>query len=319
MRISAKLFPSLLLSFAWMLPTHCKAQTQRKEDGTLSIQFARRIEVMFRSRVDLPPTAEVQVGPRTPSELPGYDQISVTYSVQGQTSQPTQFLISRDGKTVAQFNKFDISQDPRTLVPEANRPARGGPETAPVRIVVFDDLECPYCARLNAAIFPAILDRYKDQVRIIYRDYPSEGHPWAMHAAIDTSCLGQQSAPAYWTAVDTIHRQAGDLGGQEHSLAKANTDLDTLVRGAGQQQKVDLPALNACIEKQDATAIKQSELEGQTLGVVRTPTLFINGAKIEGAVPLDFLFKMIDNALLAQGQTPPPPYSAPSPSAPALH
>ena len=54
----------------------------------------------------------------------------------------------------------------------AGRPARGGPANAPVMIVGYDDLECPYCAQMNAEIFPALLDRYKDQVRVVYRDFP---------------------------------------------------------------------------------------------------------------------------------------------------
>jgi len=96
------------------------------------------------------------------------------------------FLLSDDGKTLAQFNKFDISKDPKELVSASERPARGGPANSPVVIVGFDDLECPFCARMHAQLFPALLDRYKNQVRIVYRDFPLDQHPWAMRAAIDT-------------------------------------------------------------------------------------------------------------------------------------
>ena len=47
-------------------------------------------------------------------------------------------------------------------------------------------LEIFYCGRLHAEIFPALTDRYGDQVRVVYRSFPSEGHPWAMHATVDT-------------------------------------------------------------------------------------------------------------------------------------
>jgi hypothetical protein len=66
-------------------------------------------------------------------------------------------------------------------------------------------------------------------------------------------------------------------------------------------------ALNACIVKQDDTAIKASMKLGESLGVDATPALFINGEKIEGALPLEFVYRMIDSALIASGQTPPPP------------
>jgi predicted DsbA family dithiol-disulfide isomerase len=75
--------------------------------------------------------------------------------------------------------------------------------------------------------------------------------------------------------------------------------------------------LNACITKQDETAIKASMKEGEALGVEATPALFINGEKVEGAQPLENLYRMIDNALTASGQTPPPPPpAAPVPTPP---
>jgi hypothetical protein len=113
--------------------------------------------------------------------------------------------------------------------------------------------------------------------------------------------------------VDYIHSHASTLGGDEKSLAKANETLDTLTRDEAKRQKVDMTALNACIAKQDDSAVKASVKEAEALGVDSTPALFINGAKLEGAVPLEYVYKMIDNALTASGQTPPPP-PVPSPS-----
>lgn len=139
----------------------CRAQAPAGKGKDLPPDLAWRVEVLFRSKATLPAGAEVHVGPRMASKIPGYDQVSVTYTASGTTSAPIPFLLSRDGKSLVQFNQFDISIDPRTMVSDSNRPARGAPESAPVSIVVFDDLECPFCARLNATIFPAVIDRYK--------------------------------------------------------------------------------------------------------------------------------------------------------------
>lgn len=282
------------------------AQVPAGKENSLPPDLTWRVEVLFRSKATLPPAAEVHIGPRTPSEISGYDKVSITYTAAGQTSAPILFLLSHDGKSLVQFNKFDISADPRTLVSAGNRPARGGPEAAPVTIVVFDDLECPFCARLNAALFPAVLDRYKDQVRIVYLDFPNEGHPWALRAAIDVNCLAQQSRTGYWNAVDTIHARAAELGGSERSLAEANDSLDEIVSQSGKQQHVDAAALEACIQKQDSSTVERSREQGLGLQVQVTPTFFINGARVEGAVPVDLIFHMIDSALLAEGKTPPP-------------
>ena len=312
MFIGRKLIRPFLFALA-MAAIGCHAQTPAPDAQKLSPEMTRRVEVLIRARTNVPPNYDIHISPKTKSEVPGYDEIVVTFTTEGQASKPIRFLLSQDGKTLAQFTKYDISQDPRELVSGSNRPARGGPANAPVLIVGFDDLECPYCARMHAQLFPALLERYKDQVRIVYRDFPLDQHPWAMRAAINANCLGAQSTTGYWNLVDYIHSHASTLGGDEKSLAKANDTLDTLTRDEAKRQNVDITALNACIAKQDDSAVKASVKEAEALGVDSTPALFINGAKLEGAVPLEYVYKMIDNALTASGQTPPPP-PVPSPT-----
>ncbi|WP_433975133.1 DsbA family protein [Tunturiibacter lichenicola] len=293
----------------------CHAQTPAATSGKLSPEMTRRVEVLIRSKSSVPPNYDILIGPRTKSDVPGFDTISVTFSADGKTSN-TDFLLSTDGNTLAQFRKFDISKDPKLLVSGEGRPARGGPATAPVLIVGFDDLECPYCAKMHEQLFPALTERYKDQIHIVYRDFPLDLHPWAMRAAIDTNCVGAQSSTGYWNLVDHIHAHAGELGGDDKSLAKANDTLDTLARDEGKRQNLNAETLNACIVKQDNTAIKASIKLGEGLGVDSTPILFINGEKLEGALPLEYVYRIIDNALIASGQTPPPPPPAPTQSAP---
>jgi protein-disulfide isomerase len=313
--VSTVVKPFRTLIFALTLAAlGCHAQTPAATSAKLSPEMTRRVEVLIRSKSSVPPNYDIQIGPRTKSDVPGFDSISVTFSADGKTSS-TDFLLSTDGKTLAQFRKFDISKDPKLLVSGEGRPARGGPATAPVLIVGFDDLECPYCAKMHEQLFPALTERYKDQIHIVYRDFPLDQHPWAMRAAIDTNCVGAQSPTGYWNLVDHIHAHAGELGGGDKSLAKANDTLDTLARDEGKRQNLNAETLNACIVKQDDTAIKASMKLGESLGVDSTPALFINGEKLEGALPLEYVYRMIDNALIASGQTPPPP-PAPTQSAP---
>ena len=285
---------------------------------TLSPDMARRIEVLIRSKSDVTANYEFHIGPLVASDVPGYDSVTVDFSADGKTSKPLAFLLSKDGKTLAQFTKYDISKDPKLTVSGADRPARGGPVDAPVLIVGFDDLECPFCSKMNAQLFPAILERYKNQVRIVYRDFPLDQHPWAMRAAVDANCVGAQSGTGYWNLVDYIHAHAQEIGGTEKTIAKANEMLDGLATDEGRKQKIDGTRLAACIAKQDQTVIKQSMREAELLGVEATPALFINGEKIEGAQPMEYVYRMIDGALIAAGQTPPPapPQPAASPTAP---
>jgi protein-disulfide isomerase len=295
------------LLFVLMLATvGCHAQGS-SAGGKLSPELARRVEILIRTRTSLPPNYDVIVGSRTKSDIPGFDEIMVVFSADGKMTKPMTFLLSTDGKTLAQFNKFDISKDPKTLVNDEGRPARGGPTNAPVVIVGFDDLECPFCAKMHAQIFPALTERYKNQVRIVYRDFPLDIHPWAMRAAVDVNCLAAESPTGYWNLVDYIHAHAAEMGGAEKTLAKANENLDTYTRDEGKRQKVNEATLNACIQKQDDTAIKASLDLGTKLGVSATPALYVNGELFEGALPIEYLYHMIDNALVAAGEMPPPP------------
>ena len=284
---------------------------------------ARRVEVLIRQKANVPPDSTIAISVPVASELNGYSAIAVTVNNEGNSSHPIAFLLSADAKTLGQFNKFDISADPRNLVSAEGRPGRGGPPSAPVLIVGFDDLECPFCARLHASIFPAILDRYGDKVHIVYRDFPLDQHPWAMHAAVDVNCLATQSGTGYWNVVDYIHAHETEIGADpkdakaEKTLPHATEQLDRIVREQGRAQNVDAAKLDACLAKQDTSTVEANKKLGIALNLEATPALFINGDKIDGAVPIAFIFNVIDDALRAENITPPPPYVVPAPAPPA--
>lgn len=298
----------MLLSFALVAASlGCRAQ-QPPAGAPLSPEMARRVEVLVRSRAKIPPNYIIKIGPRTHSDFAGYDSVDVTFYADKENSRSVTFLLSTDGKTLAQLSKYDLSPDPRTLVSAADRPSRGGGPKAPVQIVGFDDLECPYCAKMHAQLFPALTKRYGNQVNIVYRDYPLPMHPWAMRAAVDVNCLAAQNPAAYWDAVDDIHAHGSNFGGPEHSLAKANDQLDQATLAEAKKDGLKQPEVEACIKKQDDAGVKANMKLGDALEVNSTPILYINGEKFEGAYPLEDLFRFIDAALVAEGQTPPPPY-----------
>ncbi len=322
----ARLAASLLL-LSTLFSAGCRAQTA--PSSTLSPEMARRIALTIRTKAGLPFNYNVKVGDRRASKEPGWDEVTVFLGEEGKPSRPMTFLLSKDGKTLAQMNTFDLSKDPRTLVSDAGRPARGGPEKAPVDIVVYDDLECPFCARMHAQMFPAVLNRYGDKVRIAYKDYPLQQiHPWATHAAVDADCLATQSSAGYWNLVDTLHGTLDTIGNDPaapskedkfpgKTLAAATAQLDKATLDEGRKQKIDETKLAACVQKQDDSTVKAGLSEGDTLNVNGVPAIFINGELITGAVPIEYVYRAIDDALTAQGITPPPPVALPSLDQPA--
>lgn len=294
-----------------LLAAGCKAQ----DTTPLSPRVDRRIEILVRSQLNVPQDWTVDVGTPGKSDISGFDTVPVTFT---SASDPTKkqtlnFLISKDGNTLARLSKWDISKDASAAISTESRPVRGNPQ-AKVSIINFDDLECPYCARMHAQLFPDTLDRYKDQIKVIYKDYPLiEIHPWALHASIDANCLAAQSPTAYWNYVDYLHTHGEDVTGPDRNASKSAATLDKLARDEGQRSKLDSGKLDACLNKQDDSAVRASMKEGDALGVDGTPTLFINGERLSGALPESQVWLAIDRALKAEGITPPAqPPSQPS-------
>jgi protein-disulfide isomerase len=292
------------------LSAGCKAQSSPSTaSNTVSpvptTQLNRRIEVLVRSQFEVPPNVDVAIGATSKSEFPGFDNLPITFSNNGKHTV-VNFLLSSDGNTVARLERFDISHSPSDMISLQNRPLRGTPD-AKVTIVNFDDLECPYCARMHEQLFPATLDRYKGLVKFFYKDYPLvEIHPWAMHSAVNANCLAEQSPEAYWKFVDYVHSHGSDITGPSKDVHEAEKTLDKLARDEGQRAKLDQPRLDACIVKQDDSAVRASMKQGDSLGVNGTPTLFINGERISGALPQPELWIAIDRALREAGVQPPP-------------
>jgi protein-disulfide isomerase len=302
---------------AFCLTAGCKAQTSPSGSAAQSSPDAalmnRRIEVMVRSQFNVPMDYTVSIGARSPSKIDGYDSLPVTLS-RGEKTTKVDFLLSTDGKTLARLETFDLAKDPVFSIDVSGRPIRGNP-AAKVTVINFDDLECPYCARLHASLFPDTMARYKDKVRFIYKDnpLPAEMHPWAMHAAVDANCLASQSGDVYWSFVDYLHGHGSEVTGPDRNLPKSFAALDRIARQEATVGKLDTAKLDACLAKQDESEVHTSLKEAESLRIESAPAVFIDGERVDGAQPEEQLWMVIDRALRAAGEVPPPsPQPAPA-------
>jgi protein-disulfide isomerase len=129
---------------------------------------------------------------------------------------------------------------------------------------------------------------------------------------VDANCLASQDNDAYWDFADYIHANQKDVNaekGRESQFAA----LDRIAVTQGEKHKVDLPKLQACIKVQNDEPVKASVREGELIGVSATPTLFINGEQLDGALPITELRATLDRAL-EQAGVPVPAHPAASPS-----
>lgn len=302
-----------LFVFSLLICLGCAAQSAPPE-------LARKVERQVRSFYNIPPDVKVDVTAITPkSDWPDYDTVTVTIDGGNGKKSDYKFLLSKDRNTMLRVTKFDLTKDPfadlMKKIDTTGRPTRGS-KTAKVVVVNFDDFECPFCSRMHQELFPEILKEYGDRVEFIYKDYPLvEIHPWAIHAAVNANCLAAQNPDAYWDFADYIHANQHDVSNQK-TPGERFSELDRLTLLQGQKHNLDVVKLQSCVKAQDDSAVKASMKEGDEIGVSATPTMFINGQKIDGAVPIGELRAALDQALKDAGQPVPdrPDTSAPTPS-----
>jgi protein-disulfide isomerase len=266
-------------------------------------EIAKRIERQVRAFYNIPSNVKINLGPLKPSEFPNYDAMSINFDG-GEKKQNYDFLLSKDGKTLLRMTKLDLTKDPYADVMKkidvGGRPARGNKE-AKVVAVNYDDFQCPFCSRMHQTLFPQMLKEYGDRVLFIYKDYPlSQIHPWAIHAAVDANCLSSQSNPAYWDFADYIHGNQDKVNSEKGRDTQFSA-LDRMALEQAQKNNLDLTKLQSCIKAQNDDAVKASMKEAESLGVEATPTMFVNGEKVDGALPANELRAVLDRALQQAG------------------
>ncbi len=266
----------------------------------------RAVERQIRAYYSIPREVKVSVGPPRSSEFPSYDALTVTVD-NGEKKQNLEFFLSKDHKTLVRA-MFDLTKDPYAEVMKkidvSGRPTRGAKD-AKVVAINYDDFQCPFCSRMHSALFPTLLKEYGDRVLFIYKDFPlDEIHPWAIHAAVNANCLAAQNADAYWDFADYAHGNQKEINDAKGPGAQ-NAALDKLVTLQGQKHSLDAAKLQACVKAQDDKAVRASQSEGDKVGVSATPAMFVNGQKVDGAVPIEDLRAVLDRALLDAGATPP--------------
>lgn len=165
-----------------------------------------------------------------------------------------------------------------------------GAEDAPVTIAEWSDYQCPYCARQSTDTFPLLKEKYIDtgQVRYIAKDYPLAGHPQANTVAEYVNCAVDQGG--YWELRDLVFARQGEWSGQRNFLDR--------IRGYADEVGLDTDAMQSCFRA--ATMREQIQVtkrEGTQLGITGTPTMFVNGVPISGAVPWEQLDAMLTDML----------------------
>jgi protein-disulfide isomerase len=146
-----------------------------------------------------------------------------------------------------------------------------GRADAPVTLVEFTDLECPYCRAFHVGAFAQLKREYIDtgKVRFVSRDFPLDFHPNARPAAIAVRCAGEQGK--FWEMRHAVTLNATTLGAPTYARLAAELGLDT-------------EQFSACVAAdRHGDAIDRDITEATKVGVTGTPS-FVLGPTTPGSV-----------------------------------
>jgi protein-disulfide isomerase len=160
-------------------------------------------------------------------------------------------------------------------------PVRGNPR-APVTVVVFSDFQCPFCARVGPTL-DEVQRAYGDKVRIVWKHQPLAFHPNALPAAEAAEAAREQGK--FWQMHDRLFASQRELSPDAYERFAKEIGLD--VRRF--QESVRSGRARPRIQEDQRLASR--------IGAEATPTLFVNGERIEGAVPFATLKAVIDRKL----------------------
>lgn len=252
----------------------------------LSAEATSQIINVMYSRFDVPHDADIAIGAPAISEFTGYDRIPITVHI-GQQTHKVDFLVSRDRRTLIRYSTVDLSDDnPMRNVEISQSLGWGNPE-APVQIVAFMDLQCPYCAAMHRQFIGATLQHYKGELWITYKPFPLDSHDKAMAFAKQAECIGQQSADAYKIYVSSLYAPTSEDSG----------DVDALAERVVRENHLNSERMNRCVEDPNTViAVQRAVQDGVDAGVSATPTFFVNGEKVRGGLTQAALWKVIDRA-----------------------
>lgn len=174
---------------------------------------------------------------------------------EGKVAQPE--LYSED----AQIKKIrELAESPNSYWLGSSKPK--------ITIVEFSDYSCPYC-KISYPVIRKILKKYENDIKLIFRDLPL--HQNSESQALAGRCAGEQNK--FWLMHDLLFDQQGN-----------NLNSQEIIKSA-KSLNLDINKFEICIQSEKYLPLIKKDLnDAIDLDVGGTPSWFINGYKIEGAI-----------------------------------
>jgi protein-disulfide isomerase len=197
--------------------------------------------------------------------------------------------IVADLKKMEQANQ-PLSPDVAATIAKGKAPSFG-PADAKVTVVEFSDFQCPYCSRA-ADVVDQVKEKYGDRIHFVFRQFPLPMHQNARGAA--EAALAANAQGKFWQFHDKLFKNQGQL---------TRDGLEGFAKEAG----LNVPEFKKALDGKTYAADVDSDVKmGESVAVQGTPTMFINGARVQNPTSFETVSAQIESALNGTPMAPAP-------------
>ena len=283
------------------------SETAKQESEPLPSEAT--VESFLKHTFSYDPSVTFQVLSIRPSVAPGVAEVLVALKGPKGEQRGLFYVMPDEKHAIAGGDMMPFGADPfapaRKILAKANGIPRG-PANAPVTVVEFGDLECPACKQAQPAMNQLIAA--EPDVRFIFQSYPLEKmHPWSLLGAKYAQCVARQSEEDFWKFIANVYDNQESITAMlpasaksaEEAMAQAGPAIGKKLEELAGQSGANPTQVAACVsEASTLEKINQSIALGNELDITGTPTVFINGRRIQNVsgIPFDVLKAMVDSA-----------------------
>jgi protein-disulfide isomerase len=194
--------------------------------------------------------------------------------------------------TGAAGDQTAVPLNPTALLTCAGKPCPGlGPESASVTLIEVSDFSCSHCLDYHTKVWPLVKDAYVTTGKVRYLSHVFGFSPQSQYVAVGALCAADQGR--YFEFQDLAFKQ---------QVAAPGADARAGIETVGKAVVPDFTAFQSCVaDGRYVNAVTRSSDEATAAGVTYTPSLFVAGELIDGALTEATIRAKVD-AALAQGK-----------------
>jgi protein-disulfide isomerase len=198
-------------------------------------------------------------------------------------------FVGDKAQTVAKILESFAQQRPVAIALEGS--PRLGPERAKVTIVEFSDFQCPYCKEFASAL-KMLQKRYSRDLALYFKHYPLDNHcnPYMQRPFHQQACELAQ--------IGVCIEKSGKFWEMDEVLFNSGKTSATSLAKALEARGLNPGEVYSCSgESWARDRVQQDIHEGRKLGVKATPTIFVNGYRLEGSLDSYILNLLVERFL----------------------